>query len=293
MFTRSFFTHAVQHSTGAIRHYSRGKFTPSIPKSIRYARAQRTRIKNEILQAKLKDSRDKIDPVFGRKDNPFINRIMASINEPDVLTHNYSKVEIDKIMASISPIESANLKESGLNEEIYPPQDIDTLTNKREAILRILNMKNGANADKVRLARKFAISEFESFPGDTGSSEVQAACLTIDILNMAKHVKEHKKDIPTTRKLRMLVQQRQKILKYLKRDNPERFYWAIEKLGLDDYAVTNEFHLGKKYIQDFKFFGDRTIIRQSRKQLKLKRKLARYEKVLPNLDIRLNRHSKE
>lgn len=279
------------HGAVITRLYSRGRFTPIIPKSVKYARAQRIRIKNEILQAKLNDTKDKIDPVFGRPNTPFISRIMASINEPDVLSHNYSKPEVEKLMASLQPTERDDIIKSGFNEEIYPPQDLELLENKREAILRILNMKNASNKEKVKLARKLAVQEFERFPGDTGSSEVQAACLTMQILSIAQHAKDHRKDFANTRKLRMLVQQRQNILKYLKRDKPERYFWAIEKLGLDDYAVTHEFHLGRRYMQDFKFFGDKTLVKETRKQLQEKRKLARYEKVLPNLNKRLNKES--
>lgn len=251
------------------------KFTPSIrnastlqsqkSKAEKYMIAQKRRQKNEAIQAKLGAVLDKVDPVFGRKETPFITRIMAEINEPEVLSRGYDPKEVEKLIAAVEPTERSQIELSGFNEETFPREDIQTIENRREVILRILSMKNADNKERVKMATKLAREEFQRFPGDTGSSEVQAACLTVRILNIAHHVQDHKKDYANTRKLRMLVQQRQSILKYLKRDNPQRYYWAIEKLGLDDASVVNEFNMDRKYMQEYKFFRDKTVDRDSKK----------------------------
>lgn len=234
-------------------------------KAEKYMLAQRRKQKNKAIQARLATVLDKIDPVFGRKETPFITRIMAEVNEPEVLSHGYDLKEVEKWIAAIEPTERNQIELSGFNEETFPREDLQTIKNRREVILRILSMRNADNKEKIKMATKLAREEFQRFPGDTGSSEVQAACLTVRILNIAHHVQDHKKDHANTRKLRMLVQQRQSILKYLKRDNPKRYYWAIEKLGLDDAAVTNEFNMDRKYMQEYKFFGDKTSAKDSRK----------------------------
>lgn len=130
----------------------------------------------------------------------------------------------------------------------------------------------------MQIAIRLAREEFQRFPGDTGSSEVQAACLTVRIQNLANHIKNHKKDYANTRMLRMLVQQRQSLLRYLKRDNPERYYWTIEKLGLNDAAITQEFNLDRRYMQDFKFFGDKILVKESKKVAQQIRKDERKQK---------------
>lgn len=76
----------------------------------------------------------------------------------------------------------------------------------------------------------------------------------------------------------MLVQQRQSILRYLKRDNPERYYWTIQKLGLSDEAVTQEFNMDRRYMQDFKFFGDKILVKDSKKVADQKRRELRKQK---------------
>lgn len=247
-------------------------------KAEKYIISQRKRQKNEAIQARLGAILDKVDPVFGRKDTPFINRIMAEVREPEVLSHGYDPTEVEKLIAAVEPTERNQIELSGFNEETFPREDLQTIEHRREVILRILNMKNADNKERVKMATKLAREEFQRFPGDTGSSEVQAACLTVRILNIAQHVQDHKKDHANTRKLRMLVQQRQSILKYLKRDNPQRYYWSIEKLGLDDAAITNEFSMDRKYMQEYKFFGDKILIKDSKKVQAQKKKDARTQR---------------
>lgn len=248
-------------------------------KSIKFLKSQRRRQKNEAKQAMLKNNLDRVDPVFGKKETPFIVRIMAELKEPGVLSHGYSIEEIDKLLATIESTEREQADLSGLNTELFETDSLKTVEARREALLRILSMRNAANQESIKMAVALARKEFERFDGDTGSSEVQAACLTVRILNMAKHVQEHKKDFANTRTLRMLVQQRQSILRYLKRDNPQCYYRTIEKLGLDDAAIMDEFNMDRRYMQEYKFFGDKILIKDSKRILEQKRKDLKKQKL--------------
>ncbi len=76
------------------------------------------------------------------------------------------------------------------------------------------------------------IEEFARFPGDTGSTEVQVALLTARINRLSDHLKEHKHDFHSHRGLLQMVGQRKRLLRYLEREDPERYRALIEKLGL-------------------------------------------------------------
>lgn len=69
-------------------------------------------------------------------------------------------------------------------------------------------------------------------PGDTGSSEVQVAILTTRINELTGHLKTHPKDFHSRRGLLMMVGKRRRLLKYLNRENSDRYRGLIEKLGL-------------------------------------------------------------
>ena len=76
------------------------------------------------------------------------------------------------------------------------------------------------------------IEEFARFPGDTGSTEVQVALLTARINRLTEHLKEHKHDYHSHRGLMMMVGRRKRLLRYLEREDKERYRALIEKLGL-------------------------------------------------------------
>ncbi|RMF70800.1 MAG: 30S ribosomal protein S15 [Alphaproteobacteria bacterium] len=76
------------------------------------------------------------------------------------------------------------------------------------------------------------IKEFQRDPSDTGSPEVQVAILTERIRNLTEHFQTHKKDHHSRRGLINLVNQRRKLLNYLKRKDQERYSALIARLGL-------------------------------------------------------------
>ncbi len=67
---------------------------------------------------------------------------------------------------------------------------------------------------------------------DTGSPEVQVALLTARINELTPHFKAHLKDHHGRRGLLKLVNQRKRLLSYLKAKDAERYTALIGKLGL-------------------------------------------------------------
>jgi small subunit ribosomal protein S15 len=82
-------------------------------------------------------------------------------------------------------------------------------------------------ADKAQIVQDNARG-----PADTGSPEVQVALLTARINQLTPHFKEHAKDHHGRRGLLKLVNQRKRLLSYLKAKDAERYTALIGKLGL-------------------------------------------------------------
>ncbi|TDI62229.1 MAG: 30S ribosomal protein S15 [Alphaproteobacteria bacterium] len=76
------------------------------------------------------------------------------------------------------------------------------------------------------------ISEYATNSGDTGSPEIQVAILTERIVNLTEHFKTHKKDNHSRRGLLKMVNQRRRLLDYVKAVNNERYTTLIQSLGL-------------------------------------------------------------
>jgi small subunit ribosomal protein S15 len=67
---------------------------------------------------------------------------------------------------------------------------------------------------------------------DTGSPEVQVALLSANIDKLQSHFGDHKQDHHSRRGLIRMVNQRRKLLDYLKRKDASRYTQLIGKLGL-------------------------------------------------------------
>jgi small subunit ribosomal protein S15 len=76
------------------------------------------------------------------------------------------------------------------------------------------------------------IEEFQTHPGDVGSTEVQIALLTQRISELTEHLREHKHDYHTRRGLLKLVGRRRRLQAYLSRRSPERYRSVVARLGL-------------------------------------------------------------
>ena len=80
--------------------------------------------------------------------------------------------------------------------------------------------------------KKEIVKDFGKKDTDTGSAEVQVALLTKKINELSEHFKIHKKDHHSRRGLLGMINNRRKLLKYLKGKNEEGYQELIKKLGL-------------------------------------------------------------
>ena len=80
--------------------------------------------------------------------------------------------------------------------------------------------------------KKEIVEDFGKNNIDTGSTEVQVALLTKKINELSEHFKIHKKDHHSRRGLLGMINNRRKLLKYLKGKNEEGYQELIKKLGL-------------------------------------------------------------
>ena len=80
--------------------------------------------------------------------------------------------------------------------------------------------------------KKKIITSLKINSKDVGSSEVQIGLLSEKIDNLADHFKKNKNDKHSTRGLLFAVNQRKRLLEYLKKNNPESYKNILTKLNL-------------------------------------------------------------
>jgi small subunit ribosomal protein S15 len=76
------------------------------------------------------------------------------------------------------------------------------------------------------------LEQYRRGPSDTGSPEVQVALLSERITGLGGHFAAHKADHSSRRGLVKLVNQRRKLLDYLKSTQPQKYQELVERLGL-------------------------------------------------------------
>lgn len=76
------------------------------------------------------------------------------------------------------------------------------------------------------------VDQYRRSPADTGSPEVQVALLTRRIEGLSEHFKTHPSDHHSRQGLLRMVNQRRKLLAYLKDRDGKRYRELIAGLGL-------------------------------------------------------------
>ncbi|MDZ7821731.1 MAG: 30S ribosomal protein S15 [Candidatus Marinimicrobia bacterium] len=76
------------------------------------------------------------------------------------------------------------------------------------------------------------VKKFGKDENDTGTPEVQVAIMTQRIKDLTEHVKVHKKDHHNRRGLSKLVGQRRRLLRYIQKEDYNRYLNIIRELGL-------------------------------------------------------------
>jgi len=84
----------------------------------------------------------------------------------------------------------------------------------------------------MKKLKKEIISNLQINSKDVGSSEVQIGLLSEKINNLTNHFKENKNDKHSTRGLIKAVNQRKRLLQYLKTRDSESYTKILSKLNL-------------------------------------------------------------
>jgi small subunit ribosomal protein S15 len=84
----------------------------------------------------------------------------------------------------------------------------------------------------MQKSKKEIIQDLKINSKDVGSSEVQIGLLSEKINNLTNHFNKNKNDKHSTRGLIKAVNQRKRLLEYLKRENTETYTKILGKLNL-------------------------------------------------------------
>ena len=82
--------------------------------------------------------------------------------------------------------------------------------------------------------KKELIQQYQIHQQDTGSPETQVAILTARIRQLTEHFQTHRKDYHSRYGLYRLVGKQRRLLRYLYKKDPTRYYRLIDELEIRD-----------------------------------------------------------
>ncbi|CAG8404250.1 unnamed protein product [Penicillium salamii] len=249
------------------------------------AQARQRKAANVSRQKELAVERESSlgDPVKS-SPTPFILEMTAIQSDPQVpssltdLNYYLKANELDAALGFsknlTEPLQNPdrNVADPQAEKEMLEMHDQEH-KNAQEAINRIVNLNNGNTKDRVRLnimkcvetfGRHYTDLNLPPKPSavvhgsapvhptraprvgpDTGSAEVQAAILTVKIMNLSRHLESATKDKHNRRNMQLLVHKRQKLLQYVRRKERGGPRWQnlMGTLGLSDAAWKGEIAL--------------------------------------------------
>ena len=105
-----------------------------------------------------------------------------------------------------------------------------------EQVMPAVSLSTAANQEIVQHKKSLAVTKYRKHATDTGSAPVQIATMTEDVLNLARHALQHKKDKHSMRGYQILLARRKKMMIYLKRKDLQSFKETVAALGLENEA---------------------------------------------------------
>lgn len=106
------------------------------------------------------------------------------------------------------------------------------IVNASEPIKQILSMNMASQKEVNRAIKNYVIQYFSAHTKDTGSPEVQIGVLTVKILQILEHLKKYRMDHPSKKLVIQLIQQRNRLLKHLRRNCISRYLEIMSTLKL-------------------------------------------------------------
>jgi small subunit ribosomal protein S15 len=105
---------------------------------------------------------------------------------------------------------------------------------KPDLLERFSAIDNMARCEKMKVELAAIRDSFQRHELDSGSCQVQVASLTRKISAMTDHLQDHHKDNHSRRGLMGMLQKRAKLLKYMRKNEPDNYQMVLYRLGLKD-----------------------------------------------------------
>jgi len=154
----------------------------------------------------------------------------------ELLFEHLPRVATQRPLLQLDPLASPEVHSEAYEEALT---DQLAASDQMHRILHLSNASAGGIAFENRMRIIGAFSSSEK-PNDTGRPEVQAALLTLRVRDLWAHMQRAPGDIHSRHSLQKLLNQRARLLRYLKRTDRNRYDAVLPRIGVDPRAIQGE-----------------------------------------------------
>ncbi|KAF9920080.1 hypothetical protein BGZ65_011567 [Modicella reniformis] len=177
--------------------------------------------------------------MFSKATSPSsdFSSLLLTLSPSEYIQHHLKNLKIEPIFGTVRQIHlEMRLRITFMSEILQMPIEEQT----GELVRRLTALEN-RNTKQITFKNTWEAKEaLQCKKRDKVSPEVQVASMTVKIHNMHKYLKKNKKDKHSYCRSLILIQKRKKILKGLRKIDPERYRVCLDRLGLDLRDIENE-----------------------------------------------------
>jgi len=137
------------------------------------------------------------------------------------------------LSSSAAPSDSSSATAMPLYKYLTPAGLVQSAP---EPVERALNIDNADAPERKQAEKQLGIEKFGVRPGDTGSTPVQVACLTVRIQHVKEHCATYRQDKAARRGYTALLTRRRNLMSYLRRKDFGAYQNVIKELNLTGFS---------------------------------------------------------
>ncbi|XP_049734731.1 28S ribosomal protein S15, mitochondrial [Elephas maximus indicus] len=112
-------------------------------------------------------------------------------------------------------------------------QNVPGIDKVDDVVKRLLSVEMANKKEKLKIKQEWLMNKIKADPEDTSSLEARIVALTVKIQSYEEHMQKHRQDKAHKRYLLMSIDQRNKMLKNLRKTNYDIFERTCKELGIE------------------------------------------------------------
>lgn len=146
-----------------------------------------------------------------------------------------SKMKLVRVAEKLTDIDMTDIND---DDHLFTSRgDIEWETleeEERNDLRKMVSYRYASEKEKLKIRRENITKKYQRYEGDTGSTGMQIAMLTLKINHLQNHMENNHKDKNTKRRIQIYWQRRRKLLYYCRKTAFTEFERVVRDFNIDE-----------------------------------------------------------